>query len=205
MNVRLDQLEEGYFYHLYNRGINGCPVFLNDDNRFFFLEKVEKYLLPIADLYAYCLMPNHFHLIIRIKDNLTSETPLMETLPKFGTLAKLETGLHSDKSLASKQIAKLISSYTQAFNKYHNRHGSLFERPFKRKRIESEDYLTKAIVYVHRNVIDLDYEMEGYEFCSYKNIVSTAPSPVRRKEIMDLFDGIENFIDVHKRENDYEM
>lgn len=157
MEIRLDTLENGYFYHIFNRGINGCKIFENDDNRLFFLRKAKEYLTSVADIYAYCLMPNHFHFILRIKDDFS------ENFAKVSNFDKVETtGLHSEKSIASKQIAKLISSYTQAFNKYHNRHGSLFERPFKRRRIENEEYLRKAIVYVHRNVSELGEEMERY-------------------------------------------
>jgi len=207
MKIRLEPLEQGYFYHIFNRGINSCNVFLNDDNRLFFLAKVKQYLLPVADVYAYCLMPNHFHFIIRIKDDFSEEFAEEGTSPKFQTLAKLnkESGLHSEKSVASKQIAKLISSYTQAFNKYHNRHGSLFERPFKRKKIESELYLLKSIVYVHRNVLDLSYKMNEYQFSSYKSLISNTRTSMKRKEVIELFENVENFIFVHQIENDYEI
>lgn len=182
MEIRVDSLEPGCHYHIFNRGINGCKVFENDENRIFFLQKVEEYVLQVADVYAYCLMPNHFHFILRIKDDTNGNN-----------FAKVETGLHAEKSVASKQIGKLISSYTQAFNKYHNRHGSLFERPFKRKRIETEEYLIKSIIYVHRNVIDLNRSMNDYDFSSYKAFVSGKQTHVRKETVIEWFDDIENF------------
>ncbi len=54
MDIRSDTLEPGFFYHIFNRGINEAEVFLNDDNRHFFLRKVSLYLLPVAEVYAYC-------------------------------------------------------------------------------------------------------------------------------------------------------
>lgn len=199
MDIRLDNLEPGFFYHIFNRGINGGEVFLNDDNRLFFLQKVSLYLLPVAEIYAYCLMPNHFHFVIRIKEWTENN---FAKVPNFG---KVEHGLHAEKSIASKQLAKLISSYTQAFNKYHNRHGSIFERPFKRKRITSEDYLRKAIVYIHRNPINMGENMEEYRFSSYRRIISESKTAVQADEVLTLFGTVDNFKYLHRVENDYEI
>ena len=61
-------LESGRYYHIYNRGINGCDLFTEEDNYYHFLNLYEKYIDPIADTYSWVLMPNHFHLLIRLKD-----------------------------------------------------------------------------------------------------------------------------------------
>ena len=121
MDIRQDFLEQNCFYHIYNRGINGCTVFNDNENRYYFLRKVKEYLLDYIEVFAYCLMPNHFHLVIKVKDKTSIPSSNLK-------------GLHSEDSVVSKQIGKLISSYTQAFNKRFERHGSLFERPFKRKK-----------------------------------------------------------------------
>ncbi len=249
MDIRVENLEPGCFYHIYNRGINSCKVFLNDDNRLFFLKKFKEYLVPYAEIYAYCLMPTHFHFVIRVKEpeetlktlpklddtqktfaklygektqaKLEEELPKFETLPKLDdtqkTLAKLDheptnktfiksdNGLHADKSIVSKQFAKLISSYTQAFNKYHHRHGSLFERPFKRRKIDSEEYLRQSIIYVHRNVLDLNLKLDAYDFCSYKSITSNKPTAAIRDEVIELFSDLDNFVLVHKKDGDYSV
>src|SRR5690606_12902097 len=199
MDIRLDNLEPGFFYHIFNRGINGGEVFLNDDNRLFFLQKVKLYILPVAEIYAYCLMTNHFHLIIRVKEGMEDN---FAKVPNFG---KVEQGLHAEKSIASKQIAKLISSYTQAFNKYHNRHGSVFERPFKRKRITTEDYLRKGIVYIHKNPLDLGENMEEYRFSSYRRLISGSESALQVFEVLTLFGTVDNFKYLHRCKNDYEL
>ncbi len=144
-------------------------------------------------------MSNHFHLVIRIKDGIK------DTYANVQNYGDAEQGLHAEKSVASKQIAKVISSYTQAFNKYHNRHGSLFERPFKRKRITSEDYLRKAIVYVHRNPQDLGENREEYRFSSYRRIILGLNSDLRAGEVLTLFDTVENFKYLHHGENDYDL
>jgi hypothetical protein len=61
------KFEEDKFYHVYNRTIDKQPMFKNDDNYLFFLKKLAEYLSPVIDLYAYCLLGNHFHLLLRIK------------------------------------------------------------------------------------------------------------------------------------------
>ncbi len=62
MEIRRDHLEPEFFYHIYNRGINSEDVYKNKDNYLYFLKKAKEFLLPVADIYAYCLMKNHFHL-----------------------------------------------------------------------------------------------------------------------------------------------
>jgi len=61
-------LDYGQYYHIYNRGNNSEKLFKELDNFYYFLLLYEKYITPIADTLAYCLMINHFHLVIKIKD-----------------------------------------------------------------------------------------------------------------------------------------
>ncbi|MDD4236020.1 MAG: hypothetical protein PHF99_08405, partial [Bacteroidales bacterium] len=59
-------IEKGYIYHIYNQGNNRRRIFLIRENYLFFLKKIETYILPYADILAYCLMPNHFHLMVYV-------------------------------------------------------------------------------------------------------------------------------------------
>ena len=191
MKIREDIIEADYFYHIFNRGVNSKLVFLNDENKDFFLLKVRKYLLPYFEIYAYCLMPNHIHFILKAK----SEIEKTENSIKFSK------GLHSEESVYSKAIGKLISSYTQSFNKVLQRSGSLFESPFKRIRIDSEEYLRNVIIYVHQNPDNFN----NYRYSSYKTIISEKNTSVCRKEVLAIFDDKENFIKCHKIEIDGEQ
>jgi REP element-mobilizing transposase RayT len=69
MNIRNETIEPDCFYHIYNRGINGCKIFDIENDYHFFLQKFCKYLKDLVDVYAYCLMPNHFHFLIKIKSD----------------------------------------------------------------------------------------------------------------------------------------
>jgi putative transposase len=69
-----DPLQPDTYYHVYNRGINGTRLFTKKGNTDYFLEKYIKYIEPIAATYAYVLMGNHFHFLIKTK----SETEILE-------------------------------------------------------------------------------------------------------------------------------
>ena len=194
MNIRNEILEPDSFYHIYNRGINSCKIFDSEENYLFFLEKFSKYMNGVADVYAYCLMPNHFHFLVKIK----SESEI-KTFIKVLNFDKVNSGkgLHSFDSLISKQMGKFISSYSQAYNKVTNRHGALMESPFKRKRIDSKEYLKNLIIYIHLNPLDLKKSFENYMFSSYKTVLSEAKTNLKRQETIILFDDIENLIYCH--------
>jgi putative transposase len=63
------------FYHIFNRGINGCVLFREPDNYRYFLDLYDKHISPIADTYSWVLMPNHFHLLVRIKEEAEMRDP----------------------------------------------------------------------------------------------------------------------------------
>ncbi len=131
----------------------------------------------VAEVYAYCLMPNYFHFLVKIKSE--SEIKSFVKVQKFDkTIAG--KGLHSLDSIISKQMGKFISSYTQAYNKVTNRHGALMESPFKRKRINSEEYLKNLIVYIHLNPLDIGINFKDYTFSSYKKVLSDAKTNLKR-------------------------
>ena len=185
MKIREDILETDYLYHIFNRGINSNLIFLDNENMSFFLKKTEQYVLPFFEIYAYCLMPNHFHFILRPKSNV-------EISSKINTSFK---GLHCEESIYSKSLAKLFSSYTQAFNKVYRRSGPLLESPFKRIRIASEEYLRNLIIYIHQNPEDF----QNYKFSSYKAVISNVETSISRNEILALFDDKEHFISCHQK------
>lgn len=141
-------------------------------------------------------MPNHFHFIIKIKSKKALENFTENTIKLPNNVSD---GLHSNQNIASKQISKFISSYTQSYNKVHNRHGGLLERPFKRKKIASEDYLINLIIYVHQNPTDLKIDFREYKYSSYKSILSKSKTSLMRDEVLAIFDDLENFVFCHEK------
>jgi putative transposase len=199
MDIRNQPIEPERFYHIYNRGINGEVIFNSKRNFDFFLKKVEDYLVPVCEIYSYCLLSNHFHFLVHVK----SENEL-ESLVKVRNLDKAERGLHAPQNIFSKQFSKLFNSYSQAFNKENGRHGSLIESPFKRKEIKDIDYLRKVVIYIHRNPQShgIVSDFRDYNYSSYKGIINNSVNFLKKKEVIELFADKENFIFCHNMELD---
>ncbi|NIF07578.1 transposase [Chryseobacterium sp. Tr-659] len=200
-DIRTTPIEADCFYHIYNRGINGETIFRSERNYEFFLNKVSEFLIPVCDVYAYCLMSNHFHLLVKIKSDLE-----LNSLVKVGNLGKAtKTGLHSPQNVFSKQFSRIFNSYSQAFNKENKRHGALIESPFKRKLIASDEYLINRIIYIHQNPKNHSViEFTKYNFSSYQSILSKSKTLLRRDEVIELFDDRENFVLSHQKVIDFD-
>ena len=156
------QLEPDKTYHLFNRGNGNEIIFVNDENYRFFLQKYAEYVSVIADTFCYCLMPNHFHFLLRIKEEAVLRS-IFSKVPNFGkdqnfgkvqNFGKGETEKISLEKKLSKQFSNFFSSYSQAFNKQQGRKGSLFMKNFKRNLVENEAYRNKLVHYIHHNPVE---------------------------------------------------
>jgi len=175
--MKLEVLERDHFYHIYNRGINSENIFLSDDNKSYFLKLLSKYLNGKIEVFAYCLMDNHFHFLIKLVD---------------------------DEKAVTQAFSNFFNSYAKAFNKQNNRTGSLFEKHFKRIKIQDENYLRNIIQYIHLNPkhhLNIDYKT--YKFSSFQSIISTNQTKLARTEVLSYFDNVDNFIFCHNFKNDF--
>ena len=91
------QFESNHIYHIYNRGNNSQRIFFNRDNYLFFLKKVKRYIYPYADILAWCLMPNHFHLMVYV-NRVSISMQLTGNVSERVTGSHQLTGEHSNKS-----------------------------------------------------------------------------------------------------------
>lgn len=150
-------------YHIYTH-VNGFEnLFNSEENYRYFLKKYTEYILPVAETYAYCLMPNHFHFAIKTRSeedvleffrrkeldklkNTSGTTDEKRTLQGFQTLGEFSKSI-------SRQFSHLFNAYTQAFNKMYNRKGSLFTPNFRRKEIKNEFYMAQLIAYIHTIIL----------------------------------------------------
>ncbi len=189
-------LECDKYYHIYNHAVGQDNLFKNDDNYNFFLNKYAKYISPIADTFAYCLMPNHFHFAVRIKEEDQINT-LMRTIHKLKNVEKLDC-----EKYISKQFSNLFSSYTQSFNRQNNRTGVLFERAFKRLHIDSNSYYRKIIHYIHFNPVHHGFvkDLRDWKYSSFESFFSEKATLLKRKEVIDWFDSKDNFYNFHQKE-----
>lgn len=182
-------LLHGHYYHIYNRGNNGIDVFLEPENYYHFLRLYTKYIEPIADTYAWCLLKNHFHILIRIKD----ASEINESDLTYSTIEKPKV------VEPYRQFSHLFNAYTQAINKRYHRTGSLFEKNFERKLVTNEKYFQKLIFYIHNNPVHHGFvkQMNLYPWSSYDSVVSEKPTLLKREEVIYLFGSKEDFIDYH--------
>lgn len=195
-----ENLEPGCFYHVYNRGNNGTNIFFEKRNYRYFLEKYAYYLSDCVDTFAYCLLKNHFHLLIRVKD-------VFEDLKEPSVAAG--TGLHHPDKWVSKQFSSFFISYTKSINKSEGRSGSLFETPFRRIRVTSDVYFTRLVWYIHFNPQKHGFveDFKEYEYSSYHSLLSTKPSKLQRATVANWFGGYAAFQDFHGTrvsENDFD-
>ncbi len=180
---------EGEFFHISNRGVNGEDLFKEKRNYYYFLEQYRVYCSDILETWAYCLLKNHFHLLVYIKENV-------EVLRKDGKgMFRLN---------ASKQLGHFFNSYAQSINKAHNRTGPLFESPFERKLVADERYIVAMIHYCHNNPVKHEFvkDMRDWEFSSYHSLLNGEGKIVAREKVMTLFGGIEAFKKAHSAKTD---
>jgi putative transposase len=151
--------------------------------------------LPIADLYSYNLLPNHFHLFFKIKteDELNSAFKLV--YPKKREVLAYE----QMPSFALQQIGNLQNSYAKAYNKAFVRRGRLFLESVKRREIVSEDSFTKIVHYLHGNAVHhgLCQKISEWPYSSYHELIHLAPTTLKRQQVLDWFGGREQFIRYH--------
>ena len=172
---RTEYLLQGNFYHIYNRGINSENVFFETCNYEYFIKLYETHINPIAETYAWCLMKNHFHFLIRIKEE-TVKSP-------------------------HQSFSNLFNAYTKAINKKYNRHSSLFQRTFKRKLVDDESYLKKLVIYIHNNPVNhgICKNAMDYPWSSYLTCLSNKVTKLKRDEVVSYFDDIRNFKSMHEK------
>jgi len=186
-----EPLVHGRFYHIYNRGINSCDIFRETENYQYFLKLYDEYISPIADTFAWVLMPNHFHFLVRIKE--------------VGELANL-TGFEDFSGLKPphQSFSNLFNAYSKAFNKRFDRHGSLFVRRFKRKPIDNLEYLRNVVLYIHDNPAHhffCDNKLD-YPWSSYLTCITVKLTRLKRDAVIGWFDDQANFKHMHNQELD---
>jgi REP element-mobilizing transposase RayT len=198
------ELEPGKFYHIFNRGNNSENIFFNEGNYKFFLRRYNEALSHLVETYAFCLLPNHFHLLILVKDlptkalHLQDAKLLASTSQPFLQDAKLLT----KPPTPSQAFHRFFTSYSKAINKQQDRHGSLFENPFKRIEVDSPDYFTNLVFYIHANpqLHGIVNDFRNYPWSSYGKIVSQA----QNHSVIEWFENKENFIFFHEQKIDFE-
>jgi putative transposase len=185
-------LSPGQLYHIYNHAIGSEKLFVEEQNYFFFLDKFNLYLTPVARFHAYCLMPNHFHVLMEIR----AET---ELLSYFDIEPAFSSGFLEKK--VSKCFSNFFNAYTQAFNKLYNRMGGLFMQNFNRKPVLNIENYTTVVRYIHNNPVHHGYckHIADWKFSSYNSLLSHKNTLLERASLLTIFGGRDAFIAFHQQ------
>jgi len=152
----------GNFYHIYKRGARQKGIFRGKSNYLYVLGKMGKYcktfdLTPIA----YCLMPNHYHFLIR----QNSENPA-------GLLPQ-----------------RVFNSYTKAYNKRYQESGTLFEHRYQAKHVRNEKYLLHLCRYIHANPVKdgIVGDLEDWPYSNYLEWIGAREGKLFDREFVDTY------------------
>lgn len=190
----------GYHYHIYNRGVEKRSVFKHESDYHFFLSLLDSYLTPKlpfnpktivrhtpywrsklqeneVELLCYCLMPNHFHLLLK----------------------------QNSSSGITKFMRRIANAYVKYFNKKYDRVGSLFQGKFKAVLIETEPYLLHLSRYIHLNPSELEVgPLDTYPYSSYPEYLGSRVTPwVKSQLILDYFSTKTPNLSYHSFIKDY--
>lgn len=172
--MRKITFQPDHYYHLYNRGVNRQPIFFQPENWIFFLHRLRHYCRPdLIDIISYCLMPTHYHLLVRLKTDQLSR-PIMQPLSV---------------------------SYTKAINRQQNRVGPLFQGPFRARLVERDAYLTHLSRYIHLNPVaaGLVARPQDWAYSSYRDIIGERSGTLpRAAAVLDQFPSLavyRNFVE----------
>jgi REP element-mobilizing transposase RayT len=172
------KLYPGVTYHIYNRGNNREDIFREERNYDYFLSLYARHIGPVAETYAYCLLKNHFHLLVRVNNAPAGEA-------------------------ASQKFSNFFNAYAKAFNKSYQRTGTLFQRPFQRVLVTSNSHFLTLVAYIHYNPQKHGFisDYRDWPYSSYSALLGTQSTRLDREQVLDYFGGREVFLEYHSRED----
>jgi REP element-mobilizing transposase RayT len=195
-NIRIS-LEPEKCYHIYNHSCGSEDLFRNDGNYIYFLKKYEAYLSPVFETFAYCLMPNHFHFMVKVR----SEEIIVNYFKSAGS-----EDFHKDaiSNALTHQVGSFFNAYTKAYNKAFSRRGSLFVQSFRRKHINDNAYFKKLVHYIHHNPVHHCFVNDVYDwkYSSFHSIISDKETFLEKEQVIEFFGSREDFIEFHQDEAD---
>jgi REP element-mobilizing transposase RayT len=189
-----EKLQFDPIYHIYNRGNNRENLFRSRENYLYFLKLFSEHVAPVVVVFAYCLLPNHFHFLLRLKSR--------EEILGNPDLTGFWKPVRSNRP--HQPFSNCFNAYTKAFNNRYQRTGALFERPFGRKLVDSPRYFNNLVVYIHRNpqkhgLVD---DFRDWPYSSYEAVLSEKPTQIARAAVLDWFGTRADFCHSHQQEAD---
>jgi putative transposase len=146
--------EKDNIYHIYNQGNNKQKIFFNRENYLFFLRKIKTHILPYADIFAWCLMPNHFHLMVLVNEAEMTVTDIHGVT--------LSHPVNKQRTL-NQSIAIMLRSYTRAIHKQNGSSGALFREATKAECLNRINGITPSFYNTNSGtIIQIDDNEKNY-------------------------------------------
>lgn len=182
-----------HIYHVFNHAVGTENLFREADNYSYFLELAIKHIVPIADFYAYNLLPNHFHFLIKVKP----EHELADHY-KIQKDKEVETNMDWPKYVMQ-QFSNFCNAYSKAYNKRFGRRGALFLDYLKRNHIDTNEYFCNCVYYIHYNAVhhSLCSGIEDWYWTSYHSFLKVQPTKLNKEVVLKNFEGQQQFIKFH--------
>jgi REP element-mobilizing transposase RayT len=182
------RLQQGQTYHIYHRGNNRENIFFEERDYDSFLQLYAKVVEPVADTYAYCLLRNHFHFLVRIR----TEEETVRVSETLGVSWVLDP---------SHQFGNVLNAYADAINETYGRTGSLFQNSFGQVQVTSDVHFVHLISYIHQNPRKhgLVEDFRDWPHSSYHALLSEKPTRLKREQVLAWFDGPAAFQQFHQQ------
>ena len=208
----LARLESESFYHVFNRTNNKETLFKNSDDHHFFLDRTKRYLSGYFEIYAYCLIGNHFHLLVKTKPTQVilselrskSKVELIKSEIKLTEVDDLDQEAIHD--MYRIQLLRLFTAYSKNYNRLYGRSGNLFYRPFKRILVSDLEYVKSIILYIHKNPVKhlLTKDFKNFEWSSYYDYLNEESKIIDIEKRIEIFGSMDAFNHLHNSKNSYE-
>lgn len=183
----LIDFEADNYYHIVNHAVGSENLFRTPENYRYFLNRYAHHTNTVFETFAYCLMPNHFHLLVKIQP--------VEELSKD---PKFKGNVHK---YVMQKLSNLLNGYAKAYNIRFSRKGALFVDYTNRFLVDSDSYFTAAVNYIHQNPVNHGFvaELSEWSYSSYHALVSEKTTRLKRDEVINWFGDKQHFVRFHQQ------
>ena len=157
----------GHYYHVFHHAVGDLNLFRDNRDYQTFLIKYQKFLGEYLRTFAYCLMPNHFHMLVRVQPAQKDADRILQKWSDF------------------------LNSYAQGYNRKHQRWGRVFQQGLPRTLIPHEEALIAVLHYIHYNPVKHGFNPNPWDwrYSSLSALVQSAPTRLAREEVLEWFGG----------------
>jgi len=205
MNKKLNNKHRFYhngYYHVYNKVISERELFYTETDYIEFMRRYKRYFHNYLETYAYCLLPNHFHILLKVR----SEEEIREAIVSEDTNAARQylAGTTTVDKFLGNQLSRFFSGLVIRYNKKHRRQGQLFKQGVKKVALNSHRTIEQQMHYIHNNPVNhgIVSDAGNWEYSSYYAYISNGSTLMPREEVLNAFGGVDEFISFHQKQYD---